>query len=251
MQQCAEQAEPCQRRGQGVEHPCASARHDVIRHKSQRERRQQFDQPAGQPGDHQPRQIPGRSMQGDSQQVSWIHVPGRERPVEHPGFRLERAGPIRRHTDTALTDRVDLPVTPEHSGEQRNGLTVPGTERQQRGAVATPPAAPGFESHAPGPYARRIKDVDEADRRIGQCGARRDSEIDSLMAADDPQGVPQCRVLDISIPVGRPVVDIEEPLPSRRLGRAPAGGPLPFQVRVINHGQPAVEAFQVECDRMK
>ena len=71
------------------------------------------------------------------------------------------------------------------------------------------------------------------------------------MAADDLQGVRQSRVLDIGIPVGRPVVDIEESLPGRFLGRAAAGDPGALEIRIVDHGQPAVEAFQGERDRVK
>ena len=71
------------------------------------------------------------------------------------------------------------------------------------------------------------------------------------MAADDLQGVRQGRILDIVTPVGRLVVDIEEPLPGRLLGRAAAGDPGALEIRIVDHGKPAVEALQGEGDRVK
>ena len=71
------------------------------------------------------------------------------------------------------------------------------------------------------------------------------------MTADDSQGIRQSRVLDLGIPVDRLVIDIEKPLSGRLLGCAAAGCPLSLQVCIIDHGQTAVEAFQVEGDGVK
>ena len=71
------------------------------------------------------------------------------------------------------------------------------------------------------------------------------------MASDDFQGVRQSRVLDTGIPVHRQVVDVEKPLSGRSFGRAAAGCPLAFEIRIIDHGQPAVEAFQGEGNRVE
>ena len=91
-------------------------------------------------------------MHGDSQQVCRFHVRRRQWPIEHPGFLLQRVGAVRRKLDTALADRVDFPVAPECSRQQRNGLAVLGAECQQCVAVAAPPVALGIESYAPGAY---------------------------------------------------------------------------------------------------
>ena len=183
-------------------------------------------------------------MQGDSQQVCGSHVPRRQWPVEHPGFLLQRAGAVRRHPDPALARRVDLPVASEHSRQQRNGLAVLGPERQHRVAVAAPPRVFGPESHAPGAYARRIENVDEADRSIGGARASWNREVDPLTAADDVQGIRQSRVLGPGIPVDRQVMDVEEPLPCGFFGRAAARCPGAFEIRIVDHGQSAVQALQ-------
>ena len=71
------------------------------------------------------------------------------------------------------------------------------------------------------------------------------------MTADGLQGIRQSRVLDTGIPVERQVMDIEQPLSGRPFGRPVADCPLAFDIRVIDHGQPAVEALQGERSRVK
>ena len=71
------------------------------------------------------------------------------------------------------------------------------------------------------------------------------------MAADDVQGVHQGRVLDTGVPVGRKVIDVEEPL-SRGLFRGAAAGRLrAFEIDGVYHDQPAVQAFQGKSDRVE
>ena len=129
---------PASRHGHDVESLGASACRNVIGDEAKRERRQQLDQATRETGQHQPHQVRGRSMQGDPQQVRRSHVPRRQWPIEHPGFIAQRAGAIRRDPDTALADRVDFPIAPERSRQQRHRPAVFGAERQQR--VAVPPA---------------------------------------------------------------------------------------------------------------
>ena len=71
------------------------------------------------------------------------------------------------------------------------------------------------------------------------------------MPADDLQGVLQRRVLDPGIPADGQVINVEEPLPGRLFRRAPAGCPLAFEVCIVDHGQTAVQSFQVESHRVK
>ena len=137
----AEQAEPRQRRSRGIDRSGAPARHDVVRDEAERERRQQLDEAAGKPGEHQPRQVRARALQGEPQQVARLHAPRRQGAIEHPGFVLQRGGALRRDPHAAPADRVDLPVAPERSRQQRDGLAVLGAERQQGVAVAPPPLA--------------------------------------------------------------------------------------------------------------
>ena len=251
MKQRAEQAEPRQRRGCGIDRAGAPACHDVVRHEPEREGRQQLDEPAGKPGKYQPHQVRARALQGEPQQVARLRAPRRKGAIEHPGFVLQRSGALRRDPRAAPADRVDFPVAPERSRQQRDRLAVFGAERQQGVAVAPPPLARLLEPHAPGAHAGRIENVDEADRRIGRPRAGRNPEIDSPVAADYLEGVRQSRVLVIAIPLGRPVVDVEEPLPRRLLGRAAAGDPGALEIRIVDHGKPAVEALQGEGDSVK
>ena len=251
VQQCADQAKPRQRHGHDIKYSGAPAPRDLARNEPESERRQQLDQAARKPGDRQPRQVGARSVQRDSQQVCRPHGPRRQRPIEHPGFVLKRAGALRRHADTALADRVDFPVAPESSRQQRDGPAVSGAECQQRVAVTPPPVALGLESHAPGAHAGRIENVHEADRSIGRARTLWDPEIDPFMAAHDVQGIRQRRVLGVCIPVDRQVIDIEEALPRDLFGRAAAGRPRAFEIRIVDQGQLAVQAFQSESNRMK
>ena len=254
VQQGAQQAERRYAHGDRKEGSRASARRDLIRDESEGEGRQQPDQAVRKTGDHQAREIRGRSAQGDAQQVHRFHIPRRQWPVEHPGFVAQRAGPFqagRRNPDAASGDRVDLPVCPEHSRQQRNGPAVLGAEGQHRVAVAAPPAAVGFESYAPGPHARRIKNVHEAHRSVGMSRARRNPEIDPLMASDEFQRILKCRVFDTAVPVGRPVIDIEQPMPRGSFGRSAADCPRPFEIDGIDDDQAAVQAFQGESHRVE
>ena len=144
-----------------------------------------------------------------------------------------------------------MPVAPQPSRQERHGLAVFGAECQHRVAVAAPPGALGPEPHAPGAHARRIEDVNEADRITGGIRARRDLEVDSFTTSDRLQGVRQRRVLDTGIPVNRQIIDVEEPLPRSSLDRAAARGPRALEIRVIGHGQLAVQALQGEGNRVK
>ena len=190
-------------------------------------------------------------MHGDAQQVCRFHSRRRQWPVEHPGVLLQRIGAIRRNPATAFGDRINFPVASEHSRYQRDRLAVPGAESQQCAAIAAPPVAPSIEAHAPGPYPGRIKNIHEADRSIRRPGARRNTEIDSFVAADDLKGIRQGRVLDPGNPVDGQVIDIEQPLPGSRFGRTAAGCPLAFEIRIISHREPAVKSFQVKGNRVK
>ena len=118
-------------------------------------------------------------------------------------------------------------------------------------AVAAPPVALFLESHAPGAHARRIENVHEADGSVGRRGARRNAEIDSFVLADRLQRIRQRGVLDAGIPPERQFVDIEKPLTRYSFGRAAAGRLRAFEVRVVDHGQAAVETFQSEGDRVE
>jgi len=251
VRQRAEQAEPRHRHGHGIGRSGGSARRRRVRDEPGRERRHELDQAARKPGHHQPRQIRRRSTQRDPQQVRRLHVPHRQRPVEHPGLVRQRGGTIRRHPDAALADRIEFPVAPPPSRQERHGLAVFGAECQHRVAVAAPPGALGPEPYAPGAHARRIENVKEADRSTGGIRARRDLEIDSFTASDRPQGVRQRRVLDTGIPVNGQIIDIEEPLPRSSLDRAAARGPRALEIRIIDRGQSAVQALQGEGNRVK
>ena len=190
-------------------------------------------------------------MQGDSEKVARFHGSRRQRPIEHPGLVAQRVGAGRRHPDAALAYRIDFPIPPQRPRQQRHGLAVLGAECQHRVAVAAPPVALVLEAHAPGAHARRIENVNQADRGIGRSRARRKPEIDSFTAADDLQGVRQSRVLDAGLPVDGMVIDIEETLPRSPFRRAAAGCPRAFEVCVIDHCQSAVMAFQGKCDCVK
>ena len=108
-----------------------------------------------------------------------------------------------------------------------------------------------LEAHAPGAHAGRIEDVDQTDRRIGWARAYRYRELHSLVPADDLQGIDQSRVLGPVIPVDRQVIDVEEPLPRRLSRRAATRCPGELEIRIIDHRQSSVEAFQGKSDRVK
>ena len=71
------------------------------------------------------------------------------------------------------------------------------------------------------------------------------------MAADDAQDLAQRRALSPVFLMFRQTVQIEEPAPGVFLVGAAAGGPRPFQVRLVHGREAAVEPLQGERDFME
>ena len=223
-----------------------------MRDEPERERGYQLDQAAGQPGEREPRQVSRRSTEGDPEKVRGLHRRGRQRPIEDPGLLPKGAGAIRAEPDAALADRVDFPVAPEHSRQQRHRLAALRTEGQHRVAVAAPPAVLGLERHPPGAHPGRVQDVHQTDRGVGRRPRPGgDLEVDPLSASDDLQGLREGRVPGAGVPVERQVIEVEESLPGGLFRRAAAGRLRALEIRDIHGRQPAVVAFESESGRVE